>query len=222
MTRIKLVPIISAITVLVFIVLVCKENGISDPIGDFDPGFQSDPGAVFYARSDVEGGEPVTVRIYDLNFKDQDGNTVNFNRDVIGDKVAVVIPFYTTCTIAYPILIFVFTRLQELLGDRLNHDVVLVSITVDPVTDIPIRLKAFAKRQNARPGWIFLTGDSRSLGQALMGVRVLPTESLEGHNHAPVTMVGREGAEWRRFRGFPTPEELLDQIEKYLAEQNRS
>ena len=221
MPRIKFALLISGFIAMLLTLPVCINRGIAGQQLESTATIEI-PEKQLLAQSDIEGGEPVTVRLFDLNLKDQDGKTVNFQRDVIGDKVAVVIPFYTTCTISYPILIFVFTRLQDLLGERLNREVVLVSVTVDPMTDIPIRLKAFARRQKARPGWVFLTGDSKSLAKVLLGVRVLPTESLEGHNHEPVTMVGRAGVEWRRFRGFPTPEELLNQIEKYLAEQKQS
>jgi len=128
-----------------------------------------------------------------------------------------VIPFYTTCPTAFPILIFILTRLQDMLGERLGKEVVLVSVTVDPRTDIPVRLKAYASKQKARPGWVFLSGDRNSLGQVLCGVGVLFSSKLEEHNHIPITIVGSPWGEWRRFHGFPTPEQLLGQLEEALA-----
>lgn len=209
-------PLLLLPLLFLMVVLVAPAMGISRERPVFAA---SQDEALVLARSEGVEGETVQVTLADLDFKNQDGRTVNFKRDVIGDRVAVLIPFYTTCTIAYPVLVFVFTRLQDLLGERLDKEVVLVSVTVDPATDIPIRLKAYARRQNARPGWVFLTGERNHLARVLLGVRVLPTESLDGHNHAPVTMVGHAQGEWRRFRGFPTPEELLDQIERSLAEK---
>ena len=167
-------------------------------------------------KSQAPGKESVNVKLLDLELVDQDGSKVKFKTDVIGDKVAVIIPFYTTCTTAYPILIFMFTRLQEALGDRLGKEVVLVSVSVDPRTDIPVRLKAYARRQKAKPGWVFLSGDRNNLGQVLLGVGVLFSPNLEDHNHIPITLVGSAHSEWRRFHGFPSPEQILGEINKSL------
>ncbi len=177
----------------------------------------ADPGQVSAAGTDGSKEDHVKVELHDVELIDQDGGRVRFRSDVIGDRAAVVIPFYTTCTTSFPILIFVLTRLQDMLGERLGREVVLVSVTVDPRTDIPVRLKAYAKKQKARPGWVFLSGDRNSLGQVLLGVGVLFSSNLEEHNHIPVTMVGSSWCEWRRFHGFPTPEQLLGQLEKALA-----
>jgi cytochrome oxidase Cu insertion factor (SCO1/SenC/PrrC family) len=165
-------------------------------------------------KSQAPSKESVNVKLVDLELVDQDGSKVKFKTDVIGDKVAVIIPFYTTCTTAFPILIFMFTRLQEALGDRLGKEVVLVSVSVDPRTDIPVRLKAYARRQKAKPGWVFLSGDRNNLGQVLLGVGVLFSPNLEDHNHIPITLVGSAHSEWRRFHGFPSPEQILGEINK--------
>ena len=167
-------------------------------------------------KSEAPGKEAIPVKLLDLELVDQDGGKVKFKSDVIGDKVAVIIPFYTTCTTAFPILIFMFTRLQEALGDRLGKDVVLVSVSVDPRTDIPVRLKAYARRQKAKPGWVFLSGDRNNLGQVLLGVGVLFSPNLEDHNHIPITLVGSARSEWRRFHGFPSPEQILGEINRAL------
>jgi protein SCO1/2 len=161
--------------------------------------------------------ELVGVTLHDLELIDQDGAHVKFRSDIIGDRVAVVIPFYTTCTTSYPILIFMFTRLQEMLGEQLGRDVVLVSVSVDPKTDIPVRLKAFSRRQKAKPGWVFLSGDRYNLGQVLLGVGVLFSPNIDDHNHIPITLVGRAESDWRRFHGFPSPEQIMAEISKSLS-----
>jgi len=172
--------------------------------------------------SNKEDVKPVDVKLHDLELVDQDGEKVRFKRDVVGDKVVAIIPFYTTCTTAYPILIYTFSRLQDLMGDQLGREVVLVSVSVDPRTDIPVRLKAFARRQKARPGWLFLTGDKTSLAKALLGVGILPSQNLNDHNHTPLTVVGGEGRTWKRFYGFPSPELLESHIQTLLASKKGS
>ena len=165
------------------------------------------------------GGRKVDVELHDLELWDQDGATVRFKADVIGDRVAAIIPFYTNCTTAYPILIFVFTRLQDLLGQHLGKDVVLVSVSVDPRTDIPARLKAFAAKKKAKPGWVFVSGEHSSLGKVLdgIGVQYLVGQSLDERSHIPLTLVGDPRGEWKRFYGYPSPEVLLEEIKRVLS-----
>ncbi len=163
------------------------------------------------------------VRLLDMELWDQDGRIVRFKSDVIGDRVAAIVPFYTNCTTAYPILIFVFGKLQELLGESLGRDVVLVSVSVDPRTDTPVRLKAFASRKKAKPGWVFVSGERNSLAKVLdgIGVQYIVGQSLDEHNHIPLTMVGDPRGEWKRFYGYPSPEVLLEEIRRVLKSRDQ-
>ena len=158
----------------------------------------------------------IDINLYDVELVDQDGKKVLFKTDVIGDRVAVIIPFYTTCTTSYPILIFVFTRLQAMLADHLGKDVVLVSVSVDPRTDIPVRLKVYADRQKAKPGWVFLSGDRGNLAKVLFGIGILFSLNLDDHNHTPLTVVGSVHSKWKRFYGYPPPEVLMTQVNESL------
>jgi protein SCO1/2 len=167
--------------------------------------------------SPKEDIKTVDVKLHDLELIDQDGQKVRFKSDIVGGKIVVLIPFYTTCTTAYPILIYTFTRLQDLLGERLEKEVVLISVSVDPRTDIPVRLKAFSRRQKARPGWIFLTGERNNLAKILLGVGILFSQNLDDHNHTPFTVVGGEGRDWKRFYGFPSPELLNSHVQTLLG-----
>lgn len=169
------------------------------------------------APSSGAGRESINVKLHDLELIDEEGRKVRFKTDVVGDRLAVIIPFYTTCTTNYPILIFTFTRLQEMLGEALGNDVVLVSVSVDPRTDIPIRLKAFSRRNKAKPGWTFLSGERTNLGQVLWGVGVLFSTNLEEHNHIPVTIVGSADGDWRRLHGFPSPEQIMTLVRELQA-----
>ena len=50
-------------------------------------------------------------------------------------------------------------KVQRLLGDRFGRDLFMYSISVDPEHDTPRVLKAFAQEHQAKPGWMFLTGE---------------------------------------------------------------
>ena len=210
----------SLVNALIALALTAPVDAGGNP-GGFITAANVAEGQLAAENDDVDRGA-VNVKLHDLELINQDGNKVRFVSDVIGNRVAVIIPFYTTCTTAYPILVFVFTRLQVLLGERLGHDVVLIAVTVDPRIDIPIRLKAFARRQKALPGWEFLTGERNNLGKVLWGTGAILSANLEEHDHIPITMVGSADGQWRRFYGFPTPEQLLAQVENDLAAKKRS
>lgn len=57
-------------------------------------------------------------------------------------------------------------RIADRLGPALDRQVFIYSITTDPVNDTPERLKAFAARFGARPGWYFLTSARREADKA--------------------------------------------------------
>lgn len=159
------------------------------------------------------------VQLHDLVVVDQQGQNLKFKSDIVKDRIVVVIPFYTTCTTAYPILVYTFTRLQTMLAEKLGKEVVLVSVSVEPKIDTPSRMKSFARRQKAKEGWIFLSGEKENLEKILYGIRILPTENLVEHNHDPITIIGGGQREWRRYHGFPSPELLQSEIKRIMGKK---
>lgn len=160
-------------------------------------------------------GKPAQVKLHDRTLVDQDGRKVRFASDVIGDRFVVIDTFYTTCLQICPILSAIFMELQDRLGSRQGKEVVLVSITVDPVTDIPPRLKDYARTWNARPGWVFLGGEKQTVDQVLTGLGLYSTDFT---THPAMFLVGdaRNGT-WTRFVGFASPEEILGKIDELAA-----
>ena len=88
----------------------------------------------------------------------QDGKTLRFYDDVIKGKVVVVSFIYTSCTDICPLTTARLALVADQLGDTLGRDVFFVSMTVDPETDTPARLKTYAEAFTSNPGWLFLTG----------------------------------------------------------------
>src|SRR5215212_10651001 len=85
----------------------------------------------------------------DVELIDQDGQKLRFYSDVLKNKIVVINTFFTTCTNICPPMNRNFEKMQDALGDRLGKDVFLVSITVDPETDTPTRLKEYGRRFHA-------------------------------------------------------------------------
>lgn len=153
-----------------------------------------------------------TVKLADVEVLDQDGRRLNFRRDAVGDRIAVIDTFYTTCPLICPLLSAVMLDVQEALGDRLGKEVTLISITVDPNTDIPPRLKEYAERWEAKPGWLFLTGAKPDVDAVLKGLDAFATDFTE---HPAMFLVGDgKSGVWTRFYGFPSPDQVVARVEE--------
>ena len=157
----------------------------------------------------------VSVKLADLDLLDQDGNRVKFKTDVLRDRLVAIDVIYTTCPVVCPILSSIFANVQNSLGDRLGKEVVLVSISVDPVTDIPPRLKEYAQKWGAKPGWVFLTGDKGNVDRVLQGLGAYAADYTEHPTAILVGDVAKDG--WTRLYGFAAPEQVLAKLDELKA-----
>jgi protein SCO1/2 len=151
-----------------------------------------------------------TVKLRDHDVIGQDGKSLKFAREAVANRIVVISFIYTSCTTVCPVLSGIVANVQDLLGDAPGDDVALISISTDPVTDTPSRLRAYAQRFDAKPGWLWLTGEKRNVDQVL---RDLGAYSPDIRNHNPVTLVGdaRRG-EWTRFYGMPEPSAIMARL----------
>ncbi len=165
----------------------------------------------------AQGGNAVKLELADLELVNQNGETVRFASDVVGDKIVVVDFVYTTCTTVCPVLSTLLSQVQNRLGDQLGDEVALVSVTVDPNRDTPQRLKAYAAKHGAREGWTWLTGPKPAVDEVLTRFGAY-TSNFEDHPAMVLVGDGRSG-EWTRFFGFPSPDQLLAQVDMLVAKR---
>jgi protein SCO1/2 len=147
----------------------------------------------------------------DVELVDQDGRKVRFYSDLLKGKTVVVNAFFTTCASVCPPMNRNMEKIQEALGLRLGKEVFLISISVDPVTDTPPRLKEYAQKFHAKPGWVFLTGRKENVDWALykLGQYV---ESKD--DHTTVIIVGNEATGlWKKAFGLAKPGDLVQIVE---------
>jgi protein SCO1/2 len=146
----------------------------------------------------------------------QNGKTVRFYTDVLKGKVVVINCFFATCPGSCIPMNRNFEKIQALLGDKLGKEVFLVSITVDPEIDTPAVLKKYATTLNARPGWIFLTGQKTNvdLVQKKLGQYV-----VDKNSHQNILIIGnvRTGL-WKKAFGLAKPEEIAKIIESVVSD----
>jgi protein SCO1/2 len=153
----------------------------------------------------------------DVELLDQDGNRKRFYSDILKGKTVVVNAFFTTCTSVCPPMNRNMEKIQEAFGDRIGKDVFLVSISVDPQTDTPARLKEYAARFHARPGWMFLTGKKENVDWALykLGQYV---ESKD--DHKTVIIIGNETTGlWKKAFGMSKSDELIAVVRSVVEDK---
>ena len=150
------------------------------------------------------------MNIPDVELLDQHGRKVRFYSDLVRGKTVAVNFIFTTCTTVCPPLGATFARVQRELGERAVRDVQLISISVDPVTDTPERLKAWGEKFKAGPGWTLLTGEKSQVDELL---RALAASSARREDHTPTVLVGNEAAgQWTRAYGLTAPSKLVQTI----------
>jgi protein SCO1/2 len=165
-----------------------------------------------------EGGEETTsaeFEIPDLELVNQDGRTVHFYTDLVADRVVAMNFVFTTCTTVCAPMGAIFGKLQDEIGDDLGKDIHLISISVDPVTDTPQRLKAWSERFGARGGWTLVTGPKSRIDDLLKALEVFTPDFAD---HSPTVLVGndRTGV-WQRTYGLAPARQLAELLAEVAA-----
>ena len=163
--------------------------------------------------------EPTPAAKYftDVELMDQDGRTLKFYTDVLKGKTVVINALFTSCTNVCPPISRNFERIQQALGERLGKDVFLVSITVDPETDTPAKLKDYAQRFHARKGWSFLTGKKENIDAALYKLGQYVEEKSQ---HKTVIIIGNESTGlWKKAFGLAAAEDLIALVEEVMNDK---
>ena len=157
------------------------------------------------------------LRIPDITVYDQDGRKLNFYADLVRGKTVAVNFIFTTCTTICPPLAATMRGVQRELGERAGRDVELISVSVDPTTDTPARLKGFADKFKAGPGWTFVTGSKVEIDRLLVALGAYAGDKV---NHTPMVLVGNDAAgSWTRTYGLASPSSLVKLIDEAAARQ---
>lgn len=158
---------------------------------------------------------PNKMVIPDVNVLDQHGNALHFYTDLIKNKTVAINFIFTNCTTICPPLAATFARLQKELGDNVGKDVHLISISVDPLTDTPERLKAWGARFKAGPGWTLLTGEKEEMDKLL---NALGTAVSKREDHTPMMIIGNDTkGVWTRTYGLAPINQIVGLIQNVMA-----
>ena len=135
----------------------------------------------------------------DLEMQDQHGRKLKFYSDVLAGKVVMLNFVYTSCEDACPLITQAIVAVKDQIPEIFGKPVHFVSISVDPVTDTPERLREFAAANRADvAGWTFLTGDPDNVTHIL---KKLGQFSEEREAHSTLLIAGNVPAKrWSKIR----------------------
>jgi cytochrome oxidase Cu insertion factor (SCO1/SenC/PrrC family) len=139
------------------------------------------------------------LKVPDIPVVDQNGRNLRFYSDLVKGRTVAINFIFTTCTTICPQLTLAMRRTQEVLGQRVGRDVFLLSVSVDPARDTPERLRSFAAKFDAGPGWTFVTGRQADIDRLLKALG----NAGRGSDHTTTVLIGNEPAgHWVRSSGL--------------------
>jgi protein SCO1/2 len=179
----------------------------SQPAGGLSSGEHHHPSLSAGAAAAPESG----LSIPDVLLLDQHGRKVRFYSDLVKGKVVAINFIFTTCTTICPPMGATFAKAQKLMNDRTGKDVHLISVTLDPQSDTPERLRAWAAKFNAQPGWTLVTGPKPEVDRLL---RALGSYVSQKEDHPPLVLIGNDSRHlWTRADGLSSAAKLVKVID---------
>ena len=164
----------------------------------------------------VEQVQQTLPQLPNIIMLNQDGKTVRIS-EVLKGKITVINFIYTSCTSVCQILTANFRQLEKALdGIDSDQDVQLVSISIDPDTDTPARLRQYAVKQRIDlERWTLLVSGINSIEKFS---RALGFSNIDKSTHAPGVVIWDDiDKRWQRFVGITPPYVLSKEIAKLPA-----
>jgi protein SCO1/2 len=174
-----------------------------------------------HAHHAQQGAAPVRMLAKPFDYKlpavklvRADGKTVELAAELADSRPVMLNFVFTTCTAICPLMSFIFADVQQRLGPD-GAKLHMVSISIDPEQDTPARLREFAARYKAGPGWDFYTGTAAA---SISVQKALNAYRGDKMNHEPLTLL-RKGPDqpWIRVEGLASPEELMTAVRPLMA-----
>lgn len=139
---------------------------------------------------------------------------VRFYDDLIRDRVVLIHSFFANCRDICSPLSFNLAQAQRLLAEQVQTPVQIVSISTDPLADVPDVLQAYARRHGAGPGWAFVTGKKENVDWVLHKLGLYP-ETKEAHT--AVLWIGNDRTgTWLKLHAMAPPEAIVQAVRKVL------
>ncbi len=127
------------------------------------------------------------------------------------DKTQMVNFIFTTCNTICPVLSGTFSQLDKDIV-KLDKDIELISITIDPEFDTPKVLKDYGKKFKSSDKWKFFTGSREDIVTLQTAFNAYRGSKM---NHEPITLLRKANTEkWTRIDGFASAKDLINEIKE--------
>jgi protein SCO1 len=156
----------------------------------------------------------VEYKLPDVDLVRDDGKTVSLPQEIDDGRPVVLNFIYTDCTAICPVSSQTFALFQNKLGAERSR-VHMISISIDPEQDTPVRLREYARKYGAGPQWQHYTGTTEATVATQKAFAVYRGDKM---NHQAVTLMrAAPGKPWLRIEGFANPNELLSAYRGLIA-----
>ncbi len=153
-----------------------------------------------------------TVSVPDVWLVTQDGKSVRFYSDLIKDKAVVIGFFYTSCVFLCTRHGEFFSSIQRQVGARLGKEIFLVSLSMDPKSDTPARLRKWGTTYRRKQGWTLVTGQAKEVEKLLKILTGNPIGQTELHSTL-FYVTNQQTARWSHMSGYPALADIERQVE---------
>ncbi|MBX3236514.1 MAG: SCO family protein [Nitrospiraceae bacterium] len=137
--------------------------------------------------------------IPDVEVLDETGTSHRFYSDLIKGKTVAINFVYTACASSCPASAALFNGVQHRLRTQPERAVSLLSVSIDPTTDRPAQLQAYAEKFGRGAGWTFVTGSKREIDRLLAAFGLTASDKVD---HPALIVVGNDASGvWTRLYG---------------------
>ncbi|WP_137733187.1 SCO family protein [Pseudaquabacterium pictum] len=154
---------------------------------------------------------PLRIHVPDVTVTDQFNRQHRLSRDLVQGRTVLVNFVFTSCTTVCSPMTAVLKSVQDELRRQGRQDVLLLSVSVDPLTDSPQTLAGFAAKFGIQNGWHFLTGARTAIDAVLKGFGLPTGGAIDDHTPMVYIADGKTGR-WSRAYGLAGPQAILQRL----------
>ncbi len=153
----------------------------------------------------------------DTYLVNQHGESFRLYSDLMRGKVVVINPFFAECPGSCPAMHTTLKEVQRHLGEKMGKEVVILSITVDPLTDTPEKLATYAEQFEAGAGWHFLSGKVQNV-QVVLKKLGKYVENREAHD--TIFLMGNmDTGLWKKANGLAAPGDIIEVLNSVIEDK---
>ncbi|WDE08052.1 SCO family protein [Thalassomonas viridans] len=168
---------------------------------------------IFPARAE----KPARQYFTDVTLVNQAGQQQALYTDLLQDKVVIIHSFFTTCKSACPVSMKLMADIQQRFADEMGKNLFILSFSLDPETDTPLKLQAYARELKAGPGWQLISGNKENVEFAL---KKLGHYVDDIQDHKNTLILGNEATGlWKKAFLLAKPEALDQLIREVLTDK---